>query len=39
MLRVGKDVWPALSPLLDRALDLDPSERLAFIAAACRTRP
>ena len=39
MIRLDKALWSALSPLLDRALDLDAAERAAMIAELRGQRP
>ena len=39
MPRLDKDLWQALSPLLDSALELNPAERDALLARIERERP
>src|SRR5262245_30452980 len=39
MLRVDKDMWDAVSPLLDRALALDVAERAALLSEIGAKRP
>ena len=39
MLRLDKDRWQALSPLLDQALDLDSVGREALLADLAREQP
>ena len=39
MFRLDKDCWRALSPLLDRALELDAGGRAAMLADVARGTP
>ena len=39
MLRLDKDRWQALSPLLDQALDLDSAGREALLADLAHRQP
>jgi eukaryotic-like serine/threonine-protein kinase len=39
MSRLDKDLWQAVSPLLDRALDLPVGERAGLLAQVARERP